>query len=94
MQLFINEKNNVVTEAIDGLIQGSSGRLSRLDGYSHQSGCASDWDRSKVALISVGDQDMNPPMPDSWVKVCSLPRFVAMSLHLRLLMLFWPRYLR
>ena len=35
MQLFINEKNNVVTEAIDGLIQGSSGRLSRLDGYPH-----------------------------------------------------------
>ena len=35
MQLFINEKNNVVTEAIDGLICGSGDKLSRLDGYPH-----------------------------------------------------------
>ena len=61
MQLFINEKNNVVTEAIDGLIQGSSGRLSRLDGYPHiKVVVRSDWDRSKVALISGGGSGHEP----------------------------------
>ena len=61
MQLFINEKNNVVTEAIDGLIQGSSGKLSRLDGYPHiKVVVRSDWDRSKVALISGGGSGHEP----------------------------------
>src|SRR6056300_363692 len=61
MQLFINEKNNVVTEAIDGLIQGASGKLSRLDGYPHiKVVVRSDWDKSRVALISGGGSGHEP----------------------------------
>ena len=61
MQLFINEKNNVVTEAIDGLIQGASGKLSRLDGYPHiKVVVRSDWDKSRVALISGGGAGHEP----------------------------------
>ena len=61
MQLFINEKNNVVTEAIDGLICGSGDKLSRLDGYPHiKVVVRSDWDKSKVALISGGGSGHEP----------------------------------
>jgi len=61
MRLFINEKNNVVTEAIDGLIQGASGKLSRLDGYPHiKVVVRSDWDKRRVALISGGGSGHEP----------------------------------
>ena len=61
MQLFVNDKNNVVTEAIDGLICGSGGKLSRLDGYPHiKVVVRSDWDKSKVALISGGGSGHEP----------------------------------
>ena len=61
MRLFINEKNNVVTEAIDGLIQGASGKLSRLDGYPHiKVVVRSDWDKRRVALVSGGGSGHEP----------------------------------
>ena len=35
MAQFINSKENLVTQAIDGLIACSGGTLERLDGYPH-----------------------------------------------------------
>ena len=61
MQLFLNDKNDVVTEAIDGLLRGSSGKLSRLDGYPHiKVVIRSDWDKSQVALVSGGGSGHEP----------------------------------
>ena len=55
MSQFINAKDTIVTEAIDGLLRMSGGALSRLDGYPHiKVVMRSDWDRSKVALVSGG----------------------------------------
>ena len=52
---FINSKETLVTEAIDGLIRTSGGTLARLDGYPHiRVVVRADWDRSKVALVSGG----------------------------------------
>ena len=46
MAQFINAKENLVTEAIDGLLAASGGTLSRLDGYPHiKVDFRSDWDR-------------------------------------------------
>jgi len=51
MTQFINKKENIVTEAIDGLISTSGGTLARLDGYPHiKVVVRNDWDKSKVAL--------------------------------------------
>ena len=55
MAQFINSKENLVTEAIDGLIACSGGALERLEGYPHiKVVTRADWDQSKVALISGG----------------------------------------
>ena len=35
MKQFMNSKETLVTEALDGLIRASNGRLARLDGYPH-----------------------------------------------------------
>ena len=54
MAQFINQKEDIVTEAIDGVIQTSGGALARLDGYPHiRTVVRNDWDKSKVALVSV-----------------------------------------
>ena len=61
MTQFINAKENLVTEAIDGLLATSGGSLSRLDGYPHiKVVYRSDWDKSKVALISGGGSGHEP----------------------------------
>ncbi len=61
MSQFINEKENIVTDAIDGLLRSSGGKLSRLDGYPHiKVVVRSDWDRSKVALVSGGGSGHEP----------------------------------
>lgn len=61
MTQFINAKENLVTEAIDGLLLTSGGSLSRLDGYPHiKVVYRSDWDKSKVALISGGGSGHEP----------------------------------
>jgi ATP-dependent dihydroxyacetone kinase len=58
---FINRKESVVTEAIDGLVRASGGRLVRLDGYPHiKVVLRADWDRSKVALVSGGGSGHEP----------------------------------
>ena len=61
MPHFINNIRNIVTEAIDGLIAGSGGRLTRLDGYPHiRVVLRSDWDKTRVALVSGGGSGHEP----------------------------------
>lgn len=61
MNQFINDKETLVTDAIDGLLATSGGSLTRLDGYPHiKVVCRSDWDKSKVALISGGGSGHEP----------------------------------
>ena len=61
MAQFINSKETLVTEAIDGLLCLAGGRLARLDGYPHiKVVVRDDWDKSKVALVSGGGSGHEP----------------------------------
>jgi len=61
MRQFINTKEKLVTEAIDGALRTSGGPLARLDGYPHiKVVVRTDWDRSKVALVSGGGSGHEP----------------------------------
>ncbi|WP_431298563.1 dihydroxyacetone kinase subunit DhaK [Tabrizicola sp. BL-A-41-H6] len=61
MKQFMNSKDSLVTEAIDGLLRTSGGKLARLDGYPHiKVVTRTDWDRSKVALVSGGGSGHEP----------------------------------
>lgn len=61
MSQFINRKEDIVAEAVDGLVAASGGRLARLDGYPHvRAVLRADWDRSKVALVSGGGSGHEP----------------------------------
>ncbi|MFK7753059.1 MAG: dihydroxyacetone kinase subunit DhaK [Sedimentitalea sp.] len=61
MTQFINTKETLVTEALDGLLRTAGGRLARLDGYPHiKVVVRSDWDKSKVALVSGGGSGHEP----------------------------------
>jgi ATP-dependent dihydroxyacetone kinase len=61
MKQFINAKETLVTEALDGLLRTAEGRLARLDGYPHiKVVVRTDWDRSKVALVSGGGSGHEP----------------------------------
>lgn len=61
MTQFINAKETIVTEAVDGLVAASGGKLARLDGYPHiRVVVRNDWDKSKVALISGGGSGHEP----------------------------------
>jgi len=61
MKQFINSKEDIVTEAINGTIAASGGALTRLDGYPHiRVVVRNDWDRSKVALVSGGGSGHEP----------------------------------
>ena len=61
MAQFFNSKETLVTDAIDGLLVSSGGTLTRLDGYPHiKVVYRSDWDKSKVALLSGGGSGHEP----------------------------------
>jgi dihydroxyacetone kinase len=61
MKQFMNARESLVTEAIDGLLRISGGKLARLDGYPHiRVVIRTDWDRSKVALVSGGGSGHEP----------------------------------
>jgi len=61
MAQFLNTKETLVTEAIDGLLASSGGALTRLDGYPHiKVVYRSEWDKSKVALVSGGGSGHEP----------------------------------
>ncbi len=61
MNQFINSRETLVTDAIDGAISASSGRLNRLDGFPHiKVVMRADWDKSRVALVSGGGSGHEP----------------------------------
>ncbi|WP_299598950.1 dihydroxyacetone kinase subunit DhaK [uncultured Tateyamaria sp.] len=61
MTQFVNAKEDLVKEAIDGLLACSGGALTRLDGYPHiKVVYRSDWSRDRVALISGGGSGHEP----------------------------------
>jgi dihydroxyacetone kinase len=61
MPQFINSRDSLVTEAIDGLIRTSGGALARLDGYPHiRVVVRTDWDKGRVALVSGGGSGHEP----------------------------------
>lgn len=61
MKQFINQKQDLVNEAIDGLLRNSGDRLARLDGYPHiRVVVRTDWNKSKVALVSGGGSGHEP----------------------------------
>ena len=61
MAQFFNAKEDLVKEAIDGLLACSGGKLARLDGYPHVKVVyRTDWDRSNVALVSGGGSGHEP----------------------------------
>lgn len=61
MTQFMNRKEDIVVEAVDGLVAASGGRLARLDGYPHiRVVTRDDWDRSRVALVSGGGSGHEP----------------------------------
>lgn len=61
MKQFIDTKESLVTDAIDGTLLTAHGPLARLDGYPHiKVVIRADWDRSKVALVSGGGSGHEP----------------------------------
>ena len=61
MKHFINDRSDIVTEAIDAAIMLGEGKLARLDGYpAIKVVVRTDWDRSKVAVISGGGSGHEP----------------------------------
>ena len=61
MSQFINSRDGIVTEALDGLVRTSGGRLARLDGYPHVRVIVrTDWHRDRVALVSGGGSGHEP----------------------------------
>ena len=61
MPQFMNRKEDIVTEAVDGVVAASGGKLARLDGYPHvRVVVRNDWDKSKVALVSGGGSGHEP----------------------------------
>ena len=61
MDHFINSKETIVTEAIDGFLFGRGDTVTRLDGYPHiKVVVRSDWKKDKVSLISGGGSGHEP----------------------------------
>lgn len=62
MKHFFNSKENIVTEALDGLLATTpEGRLARLDSYPDiKVILRADWDKSQVALVSGGGAGHEP----------------------------------
>jgi len=61
MSHFMNTKEDIVTDAINGAVAASGGALARLDGYPHiRVVLRADWDKSKVALVSGGGSGHEP----------------------------------
>lgn len=61
MQQFMNSRESLVTEAIDGVLRTAGGKAARLNGYPHiKVVVRTDWDKSRVALVSGGGSGHEP----------------------------------
>src|SRR6184192_1536416 len=62
MKRFLNARETIVNEALDGLLSSSGGKdLARLDGYPHiKVVVRKDWDKRKVAVVSGGGAGHEP----------------------------------
>jgi triose/dihydroxyacetone kinase / FAD-AMP lyase (cyclizing) len=61
MRNFYNDKEDIVSEALDGLVAASGGRLARFDPESHARVVVrADWDKSRVAVVSGGGSGHEP----------------------------------
>ena len=61
MKQFMNSRETLVTDAIDGMLRTAGGRLGRLDGFPHiKVVVRTDWDKTKVALVSGGGSGHEP----------------------------------
>jgi len=61
MPQFMNNREDLVNEALDGVLANSEGKLARLDGYPHiRVVYRADRDKSKVALVSGGGAGHEP----------------------------------
>src|SRR5438105_9509778 len=62
MRHFLNARETLVAESIDGLLAGPGGRnLARLDGYPHiKVVVRRNWDKRKVAVVSGGGAGHEP----------------------------------
>ena len=61
MSQFVNAKEDIVTDAIDGTLRAGGGRLARLDGYPHiRVVVRDDWSRERVAVVSGGGSGHEP----------------------------------
>lgn len=61
MKHFINDRSSIVTDALDVAVMLGEGKLARLDGYpSIKVLLRTDWDKSRVALISGGGAGHEP----------------------------------
>ena len=61
MVQFINKRQDIVQDAINGLTAASGGKLGRLDGYPFiRVVLRTDWDKSKVAIVSGGGSGHEP----------------------------------
>lgn len=61
MAQFFNEREDIVRDAIEGVVAASGGKLARLDGFPFiRVIVRSDWDKSKVALVSGGGSGHEP----------------------------------
>ena len=64
MKPFINTKETLVHDAVDGFLSTCGSSLSRLDGYPHiKVVIRTDWDKSKVALLSGEGSGHEPAHP-------------------------------
>ena len=61
MTQFFNKREDIVSDAVDGVVSSSGGKLARLDGYPHiRVVVRNDWDKSKVAIVSGGGAGHEP----------------------------------
>lgn len=61
MSQFINNRDAIVTDAIEGVLSASGGQLAQLDGFPHiKVVVRNHWDKSKVALVSGGGSGHEP----------------------------------
>ncbi|MFD2022659.1 hypothetical protein ACFSKS_17880 [Pseudocitrobacter faecalis] len=71
-RFFYDDRKQLVNDAIEGLVLSAPhGNLMRLDiDPAIRIVARSDWDKSRVAVISGGVPGMSPPMQGSLEKAC------------------------